>query len=569
MLKKLVMSVFCLLNFFSISHSEVWRFGIMGDTQWKQNLDGENPNTVAAGIAKMINKEMIKHKVAFVIQVGDLCDTYSEAALNTRASIAQELIDSGIGFFPLRGNHESSQAAANYFCTVFPQTRGLSNTFGATNFSSPSANLEGLTYSFDFKNARLVLLDQFRRKDGSGSTNSNILDQIPWIKSVISTRPENFHAFVLSRKNLIGQNHIDVLLGANPASNFSYQDSFFIATAKYGVKYHFSGHDHMHHRSIVLNPSRQLSLHQVIASSNSYKFYTPLIPALDIQYNNPPRETPIVQELYTIGYYIVTVDGEWVTVDHYSSPNGCGKCDLTVTPSISSFEWRESFGYSLNGKEFIIAENGSFTIIKDTSKVNGGYGTKMEIISGVNNYAQTLLDGRKTSKVINTGWKKKEELTNSDSICSDILRLWGIENGIGTDIGDVYVLSMSYSNDIKGALAIMLRNSNGEWIKPASMDVSNSKFIIGQWKSSYGLGFYGIDPATKTVWVVLKRGGILALKKTKDGDLDGDGDIDDSDVDIVLSYRNQPADVFPAADFDNDGKITIIDARKLVLLKTN
>lgn len=565
--KYLILSTL-MLGMLFLSKAEVWKFGIMGDTQWKQNLDGENPNTVAAGIIKKINKEMIKHKVAFVIQVGDLCDTYSEAAFNTRVSLAQELIDSGIGFFPLRGNHESSAAAANYFVTVFPQTRGISNTFGATNFSSPFENLDGLSYSFDFNNARFVFLDQFTRKDGSGATNSNIIDQIPWIKTVISSKPVEFHAFIVTHKNLIGQNHTDALLGANPSSNPAAQDSFFNTTAAYGVKYLFSGHDHMHHRSLVLSPSRNLYLQQIIASSNGYKFYTPRIPALDIQYNNPPRETPIVQELYTVGYYIVTVDGQWVTVDHYSSPNGCGKCDLTVTPSLS-FEWRETFGYSLNGKEFIIPQDSTLTIVKDTAKVNE-YGTIMEIVAGVNTYAQTLLDGRKTSKVINTGWKKKDEFINSDSICSDILRIWGIENGIGTDIGDVYVLSMSYSNNIKGALAIAIRDGNDRWINVAKIeDSTKSKFIIGQWKPTFGIGTYGIDPANKKVWVVLKRGGIFGIKKTNDGDLDGDGDIDDEDVNIVISYKNQPAEVYPAADFDNDGKITLLDARKLVLLKTN
>ena len=29
------------------------------------------------------------------------------------------------------------------------------------------------------------------------------------------------------------------------------------------------------------------------------------------------------------------------------------------------------------------------------------------------------------------------------------------------------------------------------------------RFISGPWNSSYGLGTYGVDPATKTAWAVL------------------------------------------------------------------
>ncbi|MEW6214071.1 MAG: hypothetical protein AB1478_02530 [Nitrospirota bacterium] len=52
------------------------------------------------------------------------------------------------------------------------------------------------------------------------------------------------------------------------------------------------------------------------------------------------------------------------------------------------------------------------------------------------------------------------------------------------------------------------------------------------------------------------------------GDLDGDCDVDNDDLNILLSYRNQPASACPKCDLDGDGIITVLDARKLVLLCT-
>lgn len=53
------------------------------------------------------------------------------------------------------------------------------------------------------------------------------------------------------------------------------------------------------------------------------------------------------------------------------------------------------------------------------------------------------------------------------------------------------------------------------------------------------------------------------------GDFNGDGIICRNDLEILMQYRNKPAGEFPEADFDGDGMITVLDARKLVLMCTN
>ncbi len=125
-----------------------WKFGVMADTQWKRNVDGKNPGTCAVGIIDLLNAEFIRHGVQFVIQVGDLVDVENDAlngnptvrTMPVRAAAAQPLYDAGIGFFPLRGNHEGSGTAALEFQDLYPQARGMGErTVGASDFSSPFA----------------------------------------------------------------------------------------------------------------------------------------------------------------------------------------------------------------------------------------------------------------------------------------------------------------------------------------------------------------------------------------------------------------------------------------------
>lgn len=211
--------------------AEPWRFGVMSDTQWTVPDDpaGQNPNGVSVSIINQLNQQFINHGVKFVIQVGDLTESGYDAGIAARAAAAQALHKAGIGFFPMRGNHETyakPEGSNNYGIPAvqrnFPQTRGISHTFGATHFNSPtplSTGLDGMSYSFDYgtagNNARFVILDDWatpsKRVDAADYRYGySIADQQGRISGRLDKNTRGTqHAFVFSHQNLIGENHQD------------------------------------------------------------------------------------------------------------------------------------------------------------------------------------------------------------------------------------------------------------------------------------------------------------------------------------------------------------------------
>jgi len=538
----LALAALCILA--GAAHAAPWKFGVIADTQWIGADDGRNPWTCAVDIINQVNRRFIEERVKLVVAVGDLADKSTDsaigkAALDTRVTYTQALYNAGIGFFPLRGNHDGTAAAAVEFLRIFPQTQnGLNNNTppdafittpddaetrpvgrtGATFYrgsgvTSPSASLKGLSYAFRYGNATFVLLDQFTPPDGS----ANSIDaQQGWITRVLKGRPQDTHAFVFGHKGLITENHVDVLFGKDPASDPAGQDAFITALAGSGGRYYLAGHDHMHDRTrVTTTDGAAAHVTQIICASDSSKFYIPAIPSNDDRYNVPAfgrrRQTPLGQELNTVGYYIFTVDGPRVTVDYYSAPvnpkPASGECAISTTPTLS-FNKRETFGYSLNGKEFLIAQGQPYTVVEDSFSR-----TTARILSGANGSTGRDGSGRPFVKAVDTGWVRKTTATRSD-----ILSLWGMGGSLGEDRTDVFTLSMTYdprslrTGKAKGNGPVVGAGDGGTWVNAVDKNRGGPKqFIPGPWKAEYGLGTYGVDPDTQTAWAVIDHGGDFAV----------------------------------------------------------
>lgn len=524
---------------FARTSNQVFKFGVMADTQWQTGTDAVDPASCATTIIDILNDQFIRHGCKFVIQVGDLVDKETvddERTLPTRAAHAAALYDAGIGFFPLRGNHESSAEAALELTELFPQTLGSGpNLFGAKNFASPKISasycqsdcLAGLTYMFDYQNVRCVLIDQFVRADGTNYNKeeyygSNAVDQVEWIDQVLSANSLDRHSFVFAHKNLIGQSHKDNLFGWRLTDNADVRDRFIESLYNNGVRYFLSGHDHMHNYSIVRSSDLLSSVGQIICASNSYKFYVP-------KEGDDGRETPMDQELFTIGYYIFTVNGPQVTVDYYSASHGqdYGDASLLAPPDDFAFYLRDTFGYSVNGNDFEVAQGESYTKIEDIYE-----DSTAQILSGANDSGLTDYLGRSLAKMVCTGWSNP---TNSDKAASKILYLWGLSDNLALynqdlegllpdcnaeSATDVYTLSLSYNknklsnqNDIlKGKFGLAARNGN-KWVNAVDLNYGGTKnFRLGPFEEGYDLGTWGVDTDTNTVWAVINHDGEFVAK---------------------------------------------------------
>ena len=125
-------------------------------------------------------------------------------------------------------------------------------------------------------------------------------DQQEWISGRLEEAGRPEHAFVLTHRNLLGQNHLDTVWGDDAGVNPEAQNGFYRSLQENGVGYFLSAHDHMHTRSIVTSPDGKSSVEQLIASSTDPKFYSP---AGGTMRDQRAREAPISQELDNIGFY--------------------------------------------------------------------------------------------------------------------------------------------------------------------------------------------------------------------------------------------------------------------------
>jgi hypothetical protein len=377
---------FAMLMGVSLTWAEPWKFGVISDTQWTIADDGKNPNTRAAEIVKQVDQQFIAKGVKSVIAVGDLVDVGSQNNDYTRALYAQGLYNAGIGFYPLRGNHEAAHGtylgSGADFVHAYPQIvpgpdAGLNNntpgditpalnpiadlnpitgnppasktnpdTFTVgTGFSAPNGvntDTGGVSYAFNYNNATFLLLDQFKSTD---CYTSYIPDQQDWIDQTLSSRPPHTHAFAFTHKNILAGNHKDNMFGG-PANSSDPGDGYgidsgtaipstpgFTVGDKQAAENTFLASLQAHNPKYMISGHDHHHYNSVVTSPDQKSKVHQLITQSDSsKFYTPgfpvsPNDVPVEQALARVGFYIFTVDGKCVNIEYRADDQGNWKSD--------------------------------------------------------------------------------------------------------------------------------------------------------------------------------------------------------------------------------------------------
>jgi hypothetical protein len=226
---------------------------------------------------------------------------------------------------------------------------------------------------------------------------------------------------------------------------------------------------------------------------------------------------PISYEANSVGYYIYTVAGPRVTVDYYAcvvdsafDANLFGNNTFTTTPPLN-FTRRETFGYALNGRQFIVPKGETYATIEDRFAA-----TSARVLSGINRSPATDGADRPLVMEVNAGWAHRGR-----RVASDVLTLWGMEVGLGGEFTYPYTLAMSYRPEALGPttladgwFGLAAQDDAGNWVNAVDLNSTGEKdFVFGPWDPAYAaeLGTYGIDVASQTAWAVVNHNGDFAV----------------------------------------------------------
>lgn len=497
-------------------HATPWSFGVMADTQQTGYTWG-GQNTVSTKIISEVNKQFNAAGVDFVVQVGDLGDNGSVASLQTRldanAGTATYLnsdgvttsavtgLDSGIAFFGLRGNHESTGAAQTFFQSNYIPTSSADYTVELAGFDNTS-------YAVTHNGTKIVLLDI-----GTAGNTTALDNATNWMSNGSNTgvlqEADHTQAFVFQHKNFLGQNHKDNAFGSSNDANPAQQNAFLAALDGNNVRYDMSGHDHMNHRAEVTSPDGASKVQQIICQSDSTKFY-------EASTGFSSRETTYSDQQNKIGYYIFTVDGAKVTGQYFAAEKNNATSNATIVDN-PTWTLQDTFGYSLNGKQQTVARGGSYAGITDSTALavtrgeTGYVGTSMSILAGTNTTTATAEGNRAVADDLNTGWTPKES-----GMLSDTLSLWGMNDALGSEQTDAFALSLTYDPSLLAlgdVPTLLTLDDNSQWVNTVDLNYGGLANFVGDRAYNAGdtLGSYGFDSTTHTAWAVVNHNSDFAV----------------------------------------------------------
>ena len=296
----------------AIGHNQVWKFAVISDTQGNNRGDG-NKSCINDEILKLIALDIAEEKPHFVLVSGDLVNgwfrnggtDYASQYANWKETM-NPVIGIGIKIYAVRGNHD--RGPERFVLPPLPSDleplpgslvlleKEFKNAIVGTNIPMNGPEKEkGLTYSFIYKNAIIIGLDQFT--EGQHMINQK------WLDRQLSKNSQT-HLFIFGHEPAFEADHRDNLSFYHEKRN-----RFWDSIGNAGGRIYFCGHDHFYNRALIKD-SKGDPIWQIICGTGGGK--------LRDWSGNYKESSRVKKEYYNNdyhGYILVTVDGPTVKVE--------------------------------------------------------------------------------------------------------------------------------------------------------------------------------------------------------------------------------------------------------------
>lgn len=310
-----------------------WKFAVISDTQGDRS-DESNKSCINDAIVCAIAADIAKAKPELVLVSGDLVNgwfrnggtDYATQYANWKRAM-DPVFSSGIKVFAVRGNHDDGPE--RFVLPPLPEKfeptpeslKQLKIEYkkavvrAYTPMNGP-VNEKGLTYSFVYRNALVIGLDQFT--DGQHKVNQE------WLDAQLSGNSA-VHLFVFGHEPAFEADHRD-----NLSFYADRRDLFWNSIGRAGCRIYFCGHDHFYNRALITD-SHGLSMWQIIAGTGGARLrdwsgsYIEKERAGCEYYNNKYH-----------GYVLVTVKGNAVNVEWRA----------LVDPAAGTWQALDKFSYT-------------------------------------------------------------------------------------------------------------------------------------------------------------------------------------------------------------------------------
>ena len=295
-----------------------WKFAVVADTQGNRKIESDRPY-INEEVLTMIAADIVQERPEFVLVAGDLVSgwlhnggTDYPVQFAVWKEIMGPVYDAGIKVYPVRGNHENGPerfALSPLRADLEPPEgsqealkSAFKEAFGQDLPQNGPEGEEGFTYSFTYKNALIIGLDEY-------ILHQHKINQA-WFDEQLASKTEA-HLFVYGHEPAYGVYHKD-----NLSFYSEDRDLFWDSIGGGGGCVYFCGHDHMYNRAAVADSSGNI-IRQIIVgpgggAPRTWSGEYPDEEGVTCEYH--------VENLY--GYVLVIVDGSKATIQYRAITEG-------------------------------------------------------------------------------------------------------------------------------------------------------------------------------------------------------------------------------------------------------